>query len=66
LYDEYNEDEMGSACSMHEEKSNAYRVFMGRLEGKRPLGRPRHRWKDSIKMDLREIGYVGIDWIDLA
>jgi hypothetical protein len=35
-------------------------------EGKRPLGRPRHRWVDNIKMDLREIGWDGMDWIDLA
>jgi hypothetical protein len=35
-------------------------------EGKRPLGRPRHRWEDNIKMDLREIGWGGMDWIDLA
>jgi hypothetical protein len=51
---------------MHEEKSNAYRVLMGRLEGKRLLRRPRCRWEDSIKMDLTEIGYIGMDWIDLA
>jgi hypothetical protein len=35
-------------------------------EGKRPIGRPRRTWKDNIKMDLREIGWVGMDWIDLA
>jgi hypothetical protein len=35
-------------------------------EGKRPLGRPRHRWEDNIRMDLREIGWSGMDWIDLA
>jgi hypothetical protein len=39
---------------------------VGKPEGRRPLGRPRHRWKDNIKMDLREIGWSGIDWIDLA
>jgi hypothetical protein len=38
------------------EKRNAYRILMGKLEGKRPLGRPRHRWEDNIRMDLREIG----------
>jgi hypothetical protein len=37
-----------------------------RKEGKRPLGRPRHRWVDNIKLDLREIGWDGMDWIDLA
>jgi hypothetical protein len=39
---------------------------VGRPEGKRPLGRPRHRWKDNIKMDLREIGINGANWIQLA
>jgi len=39
---------------------------MGKLEGKRPLGRPRHRWEDSIKMDLQEVGCGGMDWIELA
>jgi hypothetical protein len=39
---------------------------VGKPEGKRPLGRPRYRWADNIKMDLREIGRGGMDWIDLA
>jgi hypothetical protein len=45
---------------------NAYRILVGMPEGKRPLGRPRHRWVDNIKMDLREIGWVDMNWIDLA
>jgi hypothetical protein len=49
-----------------EEKRNAYRILVGKPEGKRPLGRPRHRWVDNIKMDLREIGWDGVDRIDLA
>ncbi|KAJ4435384.1 hypothetical protein ANN_17998 [Periplaneta americana] len=48
------------------ESRNAYRVLVGRSEGKRPLGRPRRRWEDNIKMDLREVGYDDRDWIDLA
>jgi len=48
------------------EKRGLYRVLVGKPEGKRPLGRPRHRWKDNIKMDLREVGCGGTDWIDLA
>jgi hypothetical protein len=48
------------------EKMNAYRILAGNLEGKRPLGRPRRRWMDNIKVDLREIGWDGMDWIDLA
>jgi hypothetical protein len=39
---------------------------VGKPEGKRPLGRPRRRWLDNIKIDLREIGWDGLDWIDLA
>jgi hypothetical protein len=48
------------------EKRNAYRTMVGKPEGKSPLGRPRRRWVDNIKMDLREIGWDGMDWIDLA
>jgi hypothetical protein len=48
------------------EKRNAYRILVGEPEGKRPLGRPRRRWVDNIKMDHREIGWGGMDWIDLA
>jgi hypothetical protein len=48
------------------EKKNAYRILVGKSEGKGPLGRPRRRWVDNIKMDLREIGWNGVDWIDLA
>ncbi|KAJ4450480.1 hypothetical protein ANN_01905 [Periplaneta americana] len=48
------------------ESRNTYRVLVGRPEGKRPLGRPRRRWEDNIKMDLREVGYDGRDWINLA
>jgi hypothetical protein len=48
------------------ERLNAYRRLVGKPEGKRPLGRPRRRWVDTIKMDLREVGWDGTDWIDLA
>jgi hypothetical protein len=48
------------------EKRNAYRLFVGKPEGKGPLGRPRYRWVDNIKMDLLEIGWGGVDWIGLA
>ncbi|KAJ4449009.1 hypothetical protein ANN_00403 [Periplaneta americana] len=48
------------------ESRNAYRVLVGRPEGKRPLGRPRRRWEDNIKMDLREVGYDDREWINLA
>jgi len=43
-----------------------YRVLVGKPAGKRPLGRPRRRWLDNIKMDLQEVGYGGMDWTELA
>jgi hypothetical protein len=48
------------------EKRNAYRLLVGKQEGKRPLGRPRRRLVDSIRMDLGEMGWDDVDWIDLA
>jgi hypothetical protein len=51
---------------MNGEKRNAYRILVGKPEGKRPLGRPRRRWVDNIKMVLREIGWDGVDWIAMA
>jgi hypothetical protein len=47
-------------------KRNAYRILVGKPVGKRPLARPRRRWEDNIKMDLRDIGWSGMDWADLA
>ena len=49
-----------------EERRCVYRVLVGKHEGKRPLGRPRRRWEDNIKMDLQKVGCRGMDWIDLA
>jgi hypothetical protein len=48
------------------ETRNAYRILVGKPEGKRPLRRPRRRWANNIKIDLREIVWDGMDWIDLA
>jgi hypothetical protein len=48
------------------EKRNAYRILVGNLEGKRPLGIPRRRLVDNIKMELRKIGWDGVDWTHLA
>ena len=47
---------MGGACSTYGERTGAYRVLMGKPEGKKPLGRSERRWEDNIKMDLQEVG----------
>jgi hypothetical protein len=47
------------------ERRGAYRILVGRLEGRRPLGSPRRRWEDNIKMDLQAVGW-GMDWIELV
>jgi hypothetical protein len=60
------EDDIFRACSTNGEKRNAYRILVGKPEGNRPLGRPRRRWVDNIKMDLGGIGWDGMDWIDLS
>jgi hypothetical protein len=48
------------------EKRGGYRILVERPEGRRPLGRPTRRWDDNIKMDLQEVGWVDMDWIELA
>jgi len=48
------------------ERRDVYRLLVGKPEGKRPLGGPRCRWEDNIKMDLQEVGCGGVDWIELA
>jgi hypothetical protein len=56
---------MGGPCSTNGEKRNAYRLLVGKPEGKIPLGRPRRRWVDNISMDLGEVGWGDVDWIGL-
>jgi hypothetical protein len=60
------DDEMGRACSTHGAKRTVYRLLVGKPEGNRPLEKPRRRWEDNIKMDVREIGWGSMYWIDLA
>jgi hypothetical protein len=55
----------GHVVRMGEERK-VYKVLMGKPEGKKPLGRPRRRWEDGIRMDLRDIGLGGVDWIRLS
>jgi hypothetical protein len=57
---------MGGACRADGEERGVCRVLVGKPEGKRPLERPRRRLEDNIKIDLQEVGYWGMDWIELA
>jgi hypothetical protein len=57
---------MSGACSAYGEKRGVYRVLVEKPAGKRQFGRLRRRWEDNIKMDLREVGFGGMDWIELA
>ena len=57
---------MGGACGPYGEERGVYRVLVGKPEGKRPLGRPRRRLEDNIKMELQEVGLGYEDWIRLA
>jgi hypothetical protein len=61
---------MGGTCSTNGEKRNAYRILEGKPEGKRPLGTPRRRWEDNIKMDLRErqdgVVWTGLIWLRIG
>ena len=57
---------MGETCSAYGGEERRIHGFCGKPDGKRQLGKPRHRWEDNIKMDLQEVGCGGMDWIDLA
>jgi hypothetical protein len=57
---------MGGACRADGEERDVYRILVGKPEGKRPLGRPRRRWDDNIKITLQEVGCGGMDWIGLT
>jgi hypothetical protein len=57
---------MGGSCSTNGEKTNAFRLLVGKPEGKRRLGKPRRRWVDNIRKDLGEVGWGNVDWIGLA
>ena len=57
---------MGGACGTCGDRRGAYRILVGKSEGKRPLERARLRWEDNIKMDLQDVGCSGRNWIDLA
>jgi hypothetical protein len=57
---------MGRECSTHGARKNTYRVLVGKPEGKRSLGRHKHMWEYNIKMDLTEVEWGGVNWIDVA
>jgi hypothetical protein len=56
MADQIKENEVGGTCGKHGREGEVYKVLVGKPEGKRPLGRPRHRWEDGIRMNLRETG----------
>jgi hypothetical protein len=58
--------EMGGACGAYGGGERVHKVLVGKPKGKSPLGRPRHRWEDNIKMDLQEVGGGRGDWMELA
>ena len=70
--DKMEKNEMGGACSAHggEERRSVYRILVGKPEGKRPLLRPRCRWKDNIRMDLQDVGcrvaWSGLMWLRIG
>jgi hypothetical protein len=57
---------MGGACSADGKEKGVYRILVGKPEGRRPMGKPRRRWDDNIRMDLQEVGCGDMDWIGLA
>jgi len=57
---------MGVTCTGMGERRGVYRVLVGKPEGQRPIGRPRRRWEDNIKVDLQEVEYESVDWIGMA
>jgi len=57
---------IGRECSMYGKRRGVCRVLVGKPEGKRPLGRPKHRWEDNIKLYYQEVGCGDVDWIDLV
>ena len=64
--DKIKKNEMGGACGTYGGRERCAQGFSGETEGKRPLGRPRRRWEDNIKMDLQEVGRGCGDWMKLA
>ena len=65
-YNRIEKNEIGGVCSTYGEGRGEYRVLVEKPEEKRPLGRPRRRWKDNIKMDLQGVECGSMDWIELA
>jgi hypothetical protein len=70
LGDEVKKTEMGRTCGTYGERRGANRALVGKPEGRRPLGRPRRRWEDNIKIDLREVGWgwawIGLIWLRIG
>jgi len=61
-----DENDMGGALTRMGEMRDIYRELVGKPEGRRPLGRPRRRWEDNIKMDFQGVGFGGMEWVELS
>ena len=59
-------NEMDGTCSAYGERTGLYRILVRKPEGKKPLGRPKPKWEDNIKIDLQEVGCGSMDWIEVA
>jgi hypothetical protein len=66
LGDQIEKSEMGGACGMYGGQERCIQGLVGRHDWKRPFGRPRSRWDDNVKIDLQEVGWGDMNWIDLA
>jgi hypothetical protein len=66
LGDQIEKNYVGRSCSTYAESRGVYRVLVGKPEGERPLGRPRYRWENNIKLNLSKVRCDGMDWIDVA
>jgi len=64
--DQIEKNEIGGAYSAFRERRSVYRVLVGKAAGKRPPGRTRCRWEENIKMDLQDVKWGGVDWVDVA
>jgi hypothetical protein len=66
LGEQIEKNEMSGTCNTYGKRRGVYRGFLGKPEVQKPVGRPRRRWEDNIKVDLQEVECGGMDWVDLS